>query len=167
MKTAIISGTFDPVTVGHTDVIRKAASLFELVYVCVLNNGEKHTMFTEEQRFAIMKAAVEGLEREGISNVRTDLYSGLTSDYMREHGITYIVKGVRNSSDFDYEYGMARIMKSFLPEAETVLVPAEPEHMHISSTYVREIIKYGGPLEAAVPEGTAELIRRIRGDAAK
>lgn len=167
MKTAIVSGTFDPVTVGHTDIIRKAAALFDRVCVCVLNNAEKRTMFTEAQRLEIMKAAVAGLEREGISNVQTDAYSGLTSDYMRGHGITYIVKGVRNSSDFDYEYGMARIMKSFLPEAETVLLPAEPEHIHVSSTYVREIIKYGGPLESAVPEGTAELIREMRGQSAK
>ncbi len=164
MKKAIITGTFDPITKGHADVVRTAAKMFDEVYVCVLNNAEKRTMFTESERLDIVTAAVDGLRADGITNVTAQSYSGLTSDYMREHGIKYIVKGIRNSTDFDYEYGMAQIMKKFLPGCETVFIPAEPEHIHISSTFVREIIKYGGPLEDAVPDGTAELIRTIRGE---
>lgn len=136
--------------------------MFDRVYVCVLNNAEKRTMFTEAERLRIMEAAVERMRSEGITNVTAEAYSGLTSDYMKERGIRYIVKGIRNATDFDYEYGMAQIMKKFLPGSETVFVPAEPEHIHISSTFVREIIKYGGDLDDAVPEGTAEVIREIR-----
>lgn len=161
MKKAIITGTFDPITEGHADIIKKAAALFDQVYVCVLNNGEKRTMFTEAERLRIASAAVDRLKDEGITNVVAQSFSGLTSDYMGEKGIKYIVKGIRNATDFDYEYGMAQIMKKFLPDSETVFIPAEPEHIHISSTFVREIIKYGGPLEDAVPAGTAELIREI------
>ena len=161
MKKAIITGTFDPVTKGHADVIRKAAAIFDEVYVCVLNNAEKRTMFTESERLEIVQTAVESMKAEGITNVTAESYSGLTSDYMKERGITYIVKGIRNPTDFDYEYGMVQIMKKFLPGCETVFVPAEPERIHISSTFVREIIKYGGPLEEAVPDGCAELIRKI------
>lgn len=161
MKKAIITGTFDPITKGHTDVVRTAAGMFDEVYVCVLNNAEKRTMFTEDERLRIAKAAVDALRAEGITNVTAESYSGLTSDYMRERDIKYIVKGIRNPTDFDYEYGMAQIMKKFLPGCETVFIPAEPEHIHISSTFVRELVKYGGPLEDAVPEGTAELIREL------
>lgn len=163
MKKAVITGTFDPITRGHTDVIRAASEMFDEVYVCVLNNAEKRTMFTEEERLRIASAAVNVLRKEGISNIVAESYLGLTSDYMRERGIKYIVKGIRNSVDFDYEYGMAQIMKKFLPGCETVFIPAVPEHIHISSTFVRELVKYGGPLEDAVPEGTAELIRELYG----
>lgn len=163
MKKAIITGTFDPITRGHTDVIRTASEMFDEVYVCVLNNAEKRTMFTEEERLRIASAAVEKLRAEGGANIVAESYLGLTSDYMRKRGINYIVKGIRNSVDFDYEYGMAQIMKKFLPGCETVFIPAVPEHIHISSTFVREIVKYGGPLEDAVPEGTAELIRALYG----
>lgn len=161
MKKAIITGTFDPITKGHTDVVRTAAGMFDEVYLCVLNNAEKRTMFTADERLRIACAAVQSLRTEGITNVIAESYSGLTSDYMRERGIKYIVKGIRNATDFDYEYGMAQIMKKFLPGCETIFVPAEPESIHISSTFVREIIKYGGPLEEAVPEGCAGLIREL------
>lgn len=161
MKKAIITGTFDPITRGHTDVIRTAAELFDEVYVCVLNNAEKRTMFTEDERLRIACTAVDSLRAEGITNIVAESFSGLTSDYMRDRGINYIVKGVRNATDFDYEYGMAQIMKKFLPGCESVFIPAKPESIHISSTFVREIIKYGGPLEDAVPEGCAELIREL------
>jgi len=158
MKKAIITGTFDPVTVGHLDVIKRAAAIFDEVHVCVLNNGEKQTMFTAEERLRIMKAATEKV----LGNITVGSFDGLTSDYMKEHDITCIVKGVRNSTDFDYEYGIAEIMKKFLPGCETVLLPSAPEYIHVSSTFVREIIKYGGPLEDAVPEGAVRVIREIR-----
>ncbi len=160
MRKAIITGTFDPVTRGHADLICRAADIFDEVYVCVLNNSEKRTMFTEAERLRIMNAAVENMGRR---NVIAESYGGLTSDYMKERDITYIVKGARNSTDFDYEYGMAQIMTKFCPECETVLLAAKPEYLHVSSTFVREIIKYGGPLEDALPEGTAELVREIYG----
>ena len=161
MIKAIITGTFDPITKGHTDVIRTAAEMFDEVYVCVLNNAEKRTMFTDDERLAIVQRTADEMRSEGITNITAEAWSGLTSDYMRERGIVYIVKGVRNSTDFDYEYGMAQIMKKFLPGCETVFIPAVPEHIHISSTFVREIIKHGGPLEDAVYSGTADVIREI------
>ncbi|MBR4881145.1 MAG: pantetheine-phosphate adenylyltransferase [Clostridia bacterium] len=161
MKKAIITGTFDPITRGHTDVVRTAAAIFDEVYVCVLNNAKKHTMFTDSERLSIVSRAVDEMRRDGITNVIAEAWSGLTSDYMRERGITHIVKGVRNPTDFDYEYGMAQIMKKFLPGCETLFVPSLPEHIHISSTFVREIIVYGGPLEDAVPDGVADMIREL------
>ena len=158
MKKAIITGTFDPVTVGHLDVIKRAVAIFDEVHVCVLNNGEKRTMFTADERLRIMEAAVEEIP----GNIIVSSFGGLTSDYMKEHGITCIVKGVRNSTDFDYEYGIAEIMKKFLPGCETVLLPSAPEYIHVSSTFVREILKYGGPLEDAVPAGAVRVIKEIR-----
>lgn len=162
MKKAIITGTFDPVTVGHLHIVERAAEIFDAVYVCVLNNSEKRTMFTGEERLWLVCAATEGLAAS--DRITCECYEGLTSDYMRERGITHIVKGVRNAADFDYEYGIAQIMKKFLPGCETVLLPSAPEYIHVSSTFVRELIKYGGPLEEAVPAGTAELILRLYGN---
>ena len=161
MKRALIAGSFDPVTKGHADVIVKAAQIFDEVYVCVLRNADKHTMFTDAERLRILKKAVEGLAAGGVTNVRADSFDGLTSDYMKDHGIRFIVKGVRNSTDFDYEYGMAQIMKKFMPSCETVLIPARPEHIHISSSFVKELIRHGGPLEDALPDGTADMKRDI------
>ena len=161
MQKAIITGSFDPVTRGHTDIIEAAAHIFDHVYVCIVNNTNKQFMFTESERLQIMQAAVDAIKGCGAAKITVDSYSGLTSKYMSENGITCIVRGVRNSSDFDYEYGMVQIMKKFLPGCETLFIPAKPENLHISSTFVREIIKYGGPLEEAVPDGTAVLIRKL------
>ena len=158
MKHAIVSGTFDPMTIGHADVIRRAAQLFDTVTVAVVDNAEKRTLFTAAERLEIAERAIAAI---GETNVSAVAYSGLTSDLMREKNIKYIVRGVRNASDFDYEYGMAQIMREFSPGSETVFLPALPEHMHISSTYVRERITHKSELEGFVPDGCAALPAEI------
>lgn len=158
MKRALVAGTFDPITVGHTDIIKRAAELFDEVTVAVLDNAEKRTVFTMDERLCTVARAIEHLGHE---NVGVTAFDGLTSELMRKLGIRYIVRGLRNATDFDYEFGMAQIMREFAPESETVFLPSLPEHMHVSSTYVRERIKYGAPLEGYVAPGTAELISDI------
>jgi len=154
MRIAVFPGSFDPVTLGHMDVIERAAQLFDRVYLCAMANGEKHPTFTPEQRLAMLTAAAAPLP-----NVTAELWTGLLADYARERGAQYLVKGVRNGADFDNEFGMAVINRSLCPGLDTVLLPARPEYLHFSSTMVREMIKYHRPLEKYMPRAAAECVK--------
>lgn len=160
-RIAMITGSFDPVTSGHADLIRRAAKMFDFVYVALMSNGEKDSlgggMFTYGERLAMLEAACADLANEGITNVRAELCEGLSSAYAAERGIRYIVRGVRCASDFDYEYSLAAIMKRFNADLETVMLPSEPSIACVSSTYVRELIKYHHPIGDAMPESAAKL----------
>ena len=106
-KTAIVPGSYDPVTAGHMEVIRSAAGIFDHVYAVILDNSEKsRSMFTAEQKLEILECAINALKDEGIENVGARLYSGLTVDAARDLGAGFVVKGVRSPTDFDYEYGV-------------------------------------------------------------
>ena len=155
MRTAICSGSFDPITLGHLDIIRRAAACFDRVCVCVSPNAEKRNqMFTPEQKLQLVRTAVEDLP-----NVEAELYSGLLADYARQKGAGILVKGVRNTTDFDLEYQQAAINRGICPELETLLLPASPAYQHFSSTMVREMIRYGQPLEKYVPAPVAEELK--------
>ena len=125
MKTAIITGSFDPITRGHEDLILRASKMFDKVYVVIVFNTEKSGgAFSPEDRLTIAKAAISALP---VDNVEAVLHSGLTSDIARELGAKFIIRGARNASDFDYEYNLSLIMKRFDPTLETVILPAAPE----------------------------------------
>lgn len=164
-RVAMLSGSFDPVTAGHADLIARAARMFDLVYVAVMSNGEKdsagHGMFSYAERLSILEAACRSLADEGITNVRAELCEGLASEYAAARGVRYIVRGVRSAADLDYEYSLAAIMRRFDASLETVLLPARPELGCISSTYVRELLKYGQPIGDAMPERAAALAVRL------
>ena len=156
MSFAIYPGSFDPITLGHLDVIRRAAACFDRVCVCVMVNCEKKSpMFTAEERVALIRASVKGLK-----NVEVEAYSGLLADYAAGKGANVLVKGVRNATDFDQEYQMANINRGIRPELETVLLPSSAEYQHFSSTMVREMIRYGQPMEKYVPAPVAEELKR-------
>ena len=159
MSVAVFPGSFDPVTLGHIDVIERAADLFERVYVCVMVNGGKSPLFTTEQRFAMLRAAVEGLE-----NVTAELWTGLLADYAREKGARCLVKGARNATDFDMEFGMAQINRGIDASLDTVLLPARAQFVHFSSTMVREMIKYKQPLAAYMPAAAIRLLKGWEND---
>lgn len=159
MSVAIFPGSFDPITLGHMDVIERAADLFDRVYICTMVNGGKSPRFTTEQRFAMLCAAVEGLE-----NVTAELWTGLLADYAREKGAHYLVKGVRNATDFDVEFGMAQINRGIEASLDTVLLPARAQFVHFSSTMVREMIKYRQPLEAYMPAAAIRLLKGWEND---
>ena len=155
MRTAICSGSFDPITLGHLDIIRRAAACFDRICVCVSPNAEKRNqMFTPEQKLLLVQTAVADLP-----NVEAELYSGLLADYARQKGAGILVKGVRNTTDFDLEYQQAAINRGICPELETLLLPASPAYQHFSSTMVREMIRYGQPLEKYVPAPVAEELK--------
>ena len=159
MNIAIYPGSFDPITLGHLDIIRRAAACFDKVYVCVMVNCEKkQPMFTPERRLELIRHSVAH-----ISNVEVENCSGLLADYVRAKNAHILVKGVRNCADFELENQMARINQGICPGLETLLLPASAEFEHFSSTMVREMIRYHQPLEKYVPAPVAEELMRQRG----
>ena len=157
MRTAICSGSFDPITLGHLDIIRRAAACFDRVCVCVSPNAEKkNQMFTPEEKLLLVRTAVEDLP-----NVEAELWPGLLADFAVDHGATAIVRGVRNTSDFDVEYQMALINQGIHPGLETMLLPASAAYQHFSSSMAREMIRYGQPLEKYLPASIIPLVRDL------
>ena len=157
MRTAVCPGSFDPITVGHMDLAARAANIFDRVILCVMVNGEKHHMFSLEERLALARAAAEELP-----NVEAAACDGLLADFARDHGACALVKGVRGAADLDWETQMAQINRDLCPRLDTVLLPARPEHLHISSTLVREMLRYDRPLSQYVPPQAEEILLRIR-----
>ena len=157
MRTAICSGSFDPITLGHLDIIRRAAACFDKVWVCVSPNAEKkNQMFTPEQKLALVRTAVADLP-----NVEAELGPGLLADFAVEHGANVIVRGVRNATDFDVEYQLALINRGIYPQLESMLLPASPEYQHFSSSMAREMIRYRQPLEKYLPASIIPLVLDI------
>lgn len=154
MVTAIYPGSFDPVTLGHIDIIERAAKCFDKLYVCVMINADKkNPMFTPEERMEFVKKAVEKFP-----NVEAEAWSGLLTDYAHLKHATVLVKGARNVCDFDMEYQMALINKGIKADLETVILPASAEYIHFSSSMAREMIRYGQPLEKYLP---AEIVASV------
>lgn len=160
MKTAICSGSFDPITLGHLDIIRRTAVCFDRVCVCVSPNAEKRDqMFTPEQKLQLVRVATADLP-----NVEAELWPGLLAEFAERHGATVIVRGVRNGTDFDIEYQMALINRGICSDLETILLPAAAEYQHFSSSMAREMIRYRQPLERYLPEPILPLVREMRKD---
>lgn len=157
MRTAICSGSFDPITLGHLDIICRAAACFDRVCVCVSPNAEKKSqMFTPEQKLLLVRTAVADLP-----NVEAELWPGLLADFAVDHEATAIVRGVRNGSDFDMEYQLSCINAGIHPGLETLLLPASLAYQHFSSSMVREMIRYRQPLEKYLPAAILPLVREM------
>ena len=146
--SAIVPGTFDPVTKGHIAMIRRASLLFDEVTVLFAVNGEKNALFTLEERIAMMRQAICGLP-----NVKIDTEKGNVGDYCRLHGIDVIFKGLRCTKDYNYEEEMAQVNHMLAPETETVFWEATGENRHISSTMIRVFLSAGTDVSPWLPEG--------------
>ncbi|MBE6631603.1 MAG: pantetheine-phosphate adenylyltransferase [Ruminococcaceae bacterium] len=155
MKRVLLPGTYDPITEGHMDVIKRCAKLFDEIYVVIMDNPEKagKHMFSAEKRYEMLKDSLAG-----IYNARADLWHGMLVDYVKEKEITFIVKGIRNADDLLYEQNMARINKALYPDAETFFITADEKLSHISSTFARELIEKRGDLCGIIPEGAVKHI---------
>ncbi|MHC4959950.1 MAG: pantetheine-phosphate adenylyltransferase [Planctomycetota bacterium] len=158
MATAVYAGTFDPVTNGHLDILRRAAALFDEVVVGVGARIDKRTLLDAETRVRVLAEAVADL-----ANVSAEPFDGLVVDFAERHGASVLVRGVRNSADFDYEQQMAVTNAQLLPGIETVLLVADPAVAFVSSTLVREILKAGGDVTAFVPPVAAVALRAASG----
>ena len=144
--TAICPGSFDPVTVGHLDIIRRAATMFERVIVVVMTNGSKHPSFTAEERMQMISESTKD-----ILNVSVDQYNGLLADYAALHGAGAVVKGLRAMSDFEYEFQMALTNKKLNPNVETLFLTTSAQNMYLSSSMVKQIAGMGGDVSDFLP----------------
>jgi pantetheine-phosphate adenylyltransferase len=145
VRRAVCPGSFDPVTNGHIDIVSRASSLFDEVTVAVLINKSKKSMFTVDERIAMLTEVCSEFP-----NVKIDAFHGLLVDFCRERGIHAIVKGLRAVSDFDYELQMAQMNSSLAP-VETVFVPTSPEYSFLASSLVKEVATFGGDVSTLVP----------------
>lgn len=145
MRIAVCPGSFDPVTIGHLDIIRRACKIFDKVIVAVPVNPDKKSSFTVEERMELIRKVTEGL------NVEIDAVTGLLADYCKEKNVTSIVKGLRALSDFEYEFQMALTNKKLNPELETMFLATSAENMFLSSSMVKQIAAFGGDISPFVP----------------
>ncbi len=146
MRTALYAGSFDPFTNGHLDVLEQACQLFDKVIIAIASNSEKKGFLPAEKRLEIIKKSTVNLK-----NLKIDLYDGLTVEYAKKNDIDVLVRGVRNSSDFEYELQISNTNLILEPQIKTVLLTPKPENSFISSTVVREIYKNGGDISKLVP----------------
>lgn len=146
MKTAVCPGSFDPVTIGHMDIIRRAARMFDRVVVVVLTNVSKTPLFSREERVELLKRATAELP-----NVEIDCYDGLLADYMKLKKADVIVKGLRALSDFEYEFQMALTNRQLNPDVETAFLTTTAEHMYLSSSLVKQVAAFNGDISGFVP----------------
>lgn len=153
MTRAVCPGSFDPVTLGHLDVIGRAAALVEEVVVAVGANGSKQAWFSPDERVALLREACAGW-----TNVSVTLFSGLLVDFCRAQGAGAVVKGLRSGADFDYELPMAQ-MNAHLSGLDTVFVPAAPSWSFVSSSLVREVAGLGGDVDAFLTPAVAAQVR--------
>ena len=146
MKIAIYPGSFDPVTIGHLNIIRRAACIFDKVIVCVMVNAGKHPMFTQDERVDMIRRVTTDLD-----NVEVDSSSELLAEYAKRKGGCVIVKGLRAGSDFENEFQMAMINRKINPDLDTMFLTAEHQYMSLSSSMVKELAAYDVDLSDFLP----------------
>jgi pantetheine-phosphate adenylyltransferase len=156
MIVAICPGSFDPVTEGHLDVIRRASNIFDHVVVAVGSNLRKKPRLQSAERARLLEKVTAGLD-----NVSVEVMEGLLVDFAREQGARVIVKGLRAVSDFESEFEQAQLNRKMYPELETVFIMASAEHSFLSSSVVREIAALGGDVRGLVPEGILQTVREV------
>lgn len=156
MKIALCPGSFDPVTNGHIDIIKKSSRLFDKVIVAVCDNQNKNCLFTKKQRFEALKIVLSDLQ-----NVEVISLDGLLADYIKANNISAIIKGLRTVSDFEYEFQMADINKKLFSSIETIFIMADPENRCISSNAIKQIVSLGGDISGFVPDYVFHQIKNL------
>ncbi|MEG2144605.1 MAG: pantetheine-phosphate adenylyltransferase [Oscillospiraceae bacterium] len=154
MRIAICPGSFDPITYGHLDIIKRATKIFDKVIVLVITNPTKTPAFDVNKRVEMINIATEG-----IPNVEADSYDGLLVNYVKEVGACAIVKGLRATSDFEYEFQMALTNKKLCDQVETIFLTTSMYNMYLSSSVVRQVACYGGDLSGLVPKKLHGIIK--------
>jgi pantetheine-phosphate adenylyltransferase len=157
---AVFAGTFDPITLGHEDMVRRSAAMFGQVVVAVAQAHHKKTMFSVQERVSMVETALADCP-----GVRVEPFHGLMCDFMRLKGARVLVRGVRSATDFDYESQLAGMNRNLMPELETVFLPPSVRYQFVSSTLVREIATLGGEVEQFVSAAVhAQLLAKLRGN---
>ena len=158
MTTIVYPGSFDPLTNGHLDIIERGAKLADRLVIGILKNSSKAPMFTLDERIAIMQASISHL-----SNVEIISFDGLLVDFMKSQHAKTVIRGLRAVSDFEYELQMAQANRDLYPDMETMFLATKVEYSFISSTIVKEILRYGGNIRHLVPKASIEIIESILG----
>lgn len=154
MKKAVFPGSFDPITLGHVDIIERAARLFDEVIVVILNNSEKQTLFTLEQRMTFLNHALHH-----IPNVRCESDAGLTVEFAKREQACAIIRGVRSVKDYEYEVSIASLNHHMQPSIETITLFADPKYSYVSSSMIREMMKYNQDVSAFVSEEVYQALK--------
>ena len=158
-RIAIYPGTFDPITLGHEDIVRRAADLFDEVIVAVADSTNKNTLFTLEERVLLAKEVFGNA-----SNVKVVGFSGLLMQFVQDQGAKMVIRGLRAASDFEYEFQLAGMNRKLYPQFETLFLTPSEQFMFISSSLVREVAKLGGDVQAFLSHTVNDAIRqKLRG----
>jgi len=155
-RIAVYPGTFDPITFGHIDIIERGAKLVDTLIVAVAEGTHKTPHFSWDERVELCQSVLLHLE-----NVQVKQFDGLTVDFAHQHKANYILRGLRNVSDFDYEYQLAGMNHALAADMETIFLLSRPEHNSVSASIVREIVAKGGDVSAFVPGIIAKKLRKI------
>jgi pantetheine-phosphate adenylyltransferase len=158
-SSAIYAGTFDPLTLGHIDLIERTAQIFDLVILAVAKSPPKDTLFTVEERVALSREVTGGY-----TNVEVDTFDGLLIDYARKRGARVLVRGIRAYSDFEYEFRMALTNRKLAPEIETLFMMPKESQSYVNSSMVREIASLGGDVSGFVSAEVVEALRMKYGE---
>ena len=159
MKTAIYPGSFDPITLGHLNIIKRAALCFDKLIVCVMVNSQKNGLFTPEERVELIRRVVSQLP-----NVEVDASSVLLAEYARQRKARVIVKGLRAVSDFESEVQMAVVNRKLNPNVDTMFLPSNEKYTYLSSTVVKEMVRYGVELSDFIPREIIEDVKQKMND---
>ena len=158
MKRAVFPGSFDPLTNGHLDIIRRSAPLFDEMIIAVLNNPDKQPMFTVDERCDIIREVLPSVDTNNCK-IRVESFSGLTADFARSRDADAIVRGIRAVSDYEYELRMALMNRRLEPTIETVFLMAGEEYSYVSSTLMKQVFELGGRVAGLIPELVEERMR--------
>jgi len=160
MNVAVYPGSFDPVTFGHLDIVRRAAGVFDRVIVAVLANPRKTPLMGVEDRIEVIHRSLQGMAEVPSDRIGVEAFDGLTVDFCRARGARFIVRGLRAISDFESELQLAHNNRKLAPEVDTVFFMTALEHGYVSSSLVKEIALFGGDIEGMVPAAAIEHLRR-------
>lgn len=153
MKIAIYPGSFDPITKGHLDILKNAASIFDKVIIAVAHNGEKKGFLTVEERVKLIKESINDL-----TNVEVDAFEGLTIEYAKKHNAEILIRGLRAVSDFEYEMQLSQTNSALCEDIKTVFLITKPKYNFISSSTIKEILANGGDISKFVPPAVFEYL---------
>jgi pantetheine-phosphate adenylyltransferase len=154
-RIALFPGTFDPITLGHTDIINRALPLFDKLYIGIGRNANKQPMFSEEQRMNWIKSIYAENEK-----VEVVVYEGLTVDCCKKIGANFILRGIRYVNDFEYEKAIADMNRSIADNIETVFLTCLPQYTSVASTLVRDVLKYGGDVSKFLPKEVMQTLKK-------
>lgn len=147
-KSAVFPGSFDPFTNGHLDIALRAAEIFDVVYVAVLNNSEKSSILSVDSRVDLISKVLKGEK----GTFRVESFDGLLVEYLKRLGVSCVVRGLRATTDYEYETQMALMNRHLHPKVETLFMVAREEHSYISSSMVKQVARLGGDISALVPK---------------